>query len=146
MILTYPSTFTVPIGMNYYVTYCAGLGSGGCLYNSSGSGAIQYTYSHGQPVIPEGTTLQITCGDFISGILVNKNPYIQIIDVGLTGATTYTVPSGKTLFIKSFDTYLRVNGLNPGSVLPNEQMLIVPGGTVISVCCSQTQRITGYLR
>lgn len=140
LVLTYPSTYSIPNGKNFYITYDQD-GTGGCIIYQS----CPYTYSHGLPVISEGTQISLQCG-FLSGVLVNKNLDVQIIDVILTGSTSYIVPSGKTFYIKSFDIYLKVNGVNMGAFQSTEQMLIVPSGTVLTICCSQTQRVTGYLK
>jgi hypothetical protein len=145
----YPSFYTVPSGKNLYITSCATW-----LYNMSG--AFSSTYftlsggnSLGLPVIPENTPINIqTSTGFANGVLVNKNPYIQIVDVELTTTISYTVPSGKTFYLKSinYSDYLSVNGIAIGtSVLPSEQMLVLPSGTILASTLVNN-RITGYLR
>ncbi len=131
-------SYTVPAGKNLYLTTT----------NYQGIG---------QSVFPPGTILTGS-GVVIAGVLVNPRPDIQIVNVSVNSlGGTYTVPSGKTLYIKSvtnsYVLYGSIGGVNYNIDItsPFNEPLIVPSGTVLytqvpSGGTYTTCSFTGYLK
>lgn len=104
---------------------------------------MPYATSYGLPVIPGGDQIQASGA---SGILVNKSSKIQIIETVVNTNIFYTVPSGKTFYIKSYPS----NGLNIDGVTilnnSNNEILVAPSGSVVNYPQNTNVLITGYLK
>ena len=131
-------TYTVPSGYNFY-----SIQDGGNGLNS---------FSFGLAVFPPGT--QVSIYQALYGILVKRTPNIQIVNATITNpGLTYTVPSGKTLFIKSFSSGFAtqvtiggiVNSLSIGTN-NNDEPIILPAGAIISNGNTGSSFFTGYLK
>lgn len=129
--------YTVPAGKNLYITQ-KDFGT-----TLNGYGPI------GLPVLVPGTVLSSGSPDYIMGILINSSPAIQIVNSSLP----YTVPIGKTLFIKSISTSnqsitVTISGVPfsvpLGSNNRGSEPYIFPSGAVLSM--SGGYDFTGYLK
>ena len=139
-----PISYTVPAGKNLYLTnhWCTG----------------QYVLTNGYAVYPAGTTLSLTYHHLLSGILVNQIAGVQIVVTQVSATTTYTVPTGKTFYLKSYEnlTYNGVEtyradipgtgGMYTGNTNEITEVVIFPAGTVLYSVSANLTEITGYLK
>lgn len=137
-------SYTVPTGKNLYLTRVEGSGFG--------------SYNFGLDVFPSATILSNGSGGYIMGILVNATTDIQIVNSVISTGSGYTVPAGKTFYLKSVNNgnYLTVtiSGITyntpVNSVDHNAQPLIFPAGSIINTALSSgsptSTSMTGYLK
>ena len=127
--------YTVPAGKNLYITQKD--------FGTISSAPI------GLPVFPPGTIISSGSPAHLMGILTNTTPDIQIVNSSMP----YTVPIGKTLFIKSIGTsntniIVTISGIPYSVPLGSNdrwsEPYIFPSGAVLSM--SAGYNFTGYLK
>lgn len=115
------TNFTVPIGENLWLFS----------YNTNTS-----QYNQIKAVFAEGTTVQFCC-DYNYGVLVKKTNNIQIVNFTInSNGLTYTVPSGKHLYIigSSYNgVEVNINGITKNIGITSHSPLILPPNTVLSI-------------
>lgn len=128
------TTYTVPTGKNLY------------LINGLSNLAPQ-----GRAVFLEGAVIPFTSG-YSYGILANKNSDIQVVNFTINDSgLTYTVPSGKYLYVISSNNssayQVLISGITSFANGPGQLALILPPGSVLSYPPSSGSCfITGYLK
>lgn len=158
------NTYSVPNGKVLYVT---SLMSGKILVNGKeyfdNAANAKYNFT-GLPVFGADTTIEITTNySSFAGLLMNEKPNLKVVNFSLGNGDTYTVPAGKTLFIRSgtIDTYNTLDYLtvNGNQIAPqwasgsadnifSKQQLIFPAGTVLGRIDQNSTKFgyTGYLK
>lgn len=129
--------YTVPAGKNFYIT------------QKDFSTIIPGNPPIGLPVYPPGTILSSGSPAHLMGILINSSPAIQIVNSSMP----YTVPNGKTLFMKSINTagqniIVTIGGVPFTVPLGSNdrwaEPYIFPSGAVLSMSAGYS--FTGYLK
>lgn len=137
--------YTVPSGMNFYIT------NAGREIELPAISDVIYT-SPFMPVFEAGSVLR-NCE--CSGLLVEEDPEIDIVLIDFSVSSSYVVPTGKTLFLKSgFDGLenieLTINSTDIRFERPNAvkslQSLAFEEGTIIELFSTDRGLVyTGYL-
>lgn len=87
--------YQVPAGKTFYVT----AGTNALVINGLGSSSgYQHPTTPNMPVFPENTTIS-EC--WCTGILVDNNNFIEAVVIDFFSTSSYVVPAGKVLFVKS---------------------------------------------
>ena len=138
------TSYTVPIGKTLYITS----GSSDVLtYMTSG---VDTFFFHSRAVIQENTTVAASASTLYNGFLVDK--VIEVVNWKTTNS--YTVPTGKTLYLISFrnegiPSFFIDGSPTSGAGTPGLSLLVLPAGTNLLWQNSWENRnwiFTGYLR
>lgn len=128
--------YTVPNGKNLYIT-------------QKDFGTILGGAPIGLPVLPPGTIISSGSPAHLMGVLINSTADVQIVNSSMP----YTVPNGKTLFMKSIGTSngsitVTIGGVPYSMPLGSNdrwiEPFIFPSGAVLSM--SGGYQFTGYLK
>lgn len=151
------NTYIVPNGKVLYVTsnLSSSIKISGIDYSNGG---LSFTLP---PVFCSNTTLEITTSIYgpFCALLMNEKPNLIVVNFTLGGSSTYTVPLGKTLYLRSglvesYNTtnYFAVNGyhiVNSNAGIQDyrtKQFFIFPSGTVLSRGGTSINGYTGNLK
>lgn len=133
------SNYTVPAGKTLYII---SRGSGGAGIQV---GSVEYGTS-GFPIFPTSTSISVTAGSYITGILVNSDPSLTLV---MHSGGNYTVPAGKKLVLKSNGwtagapgQYMYFNGISLSD--DSEIIGVFPSGSVL-IPDNSNLGLTGYL-
>lgn len=147
-IVLFDQPYTIPDGKNLFLT-AAGPDMGLKTINGN---MVAHPTTPNMPVLPPGTEVE-NC--FCTGILIDTHSDIEAVIIDLNGPTGYTVPTGKTLFVKSgipnaLPGMLKVNGTEMEFFRPNltrgSHIVTLPENVIISKPALYSQLVlTGYL-
>lgn len=139
--------YTVPDGKNLYLT-----ASGPTMLIKTIGGDFDHPTSPNMPVLPPGTQIE-NC--YCTATLIDVRPEIEAVVIDLNDPAGYTVPAGKTFFVKSgipnsLPGMLTINGFEMEFFRPNltrgSKIVTLPENVNIKKPALYSELVlTGYL-